>query len=77
MRLVWVYLNVYLDNARYTEGILYLTEMVNDRSPRSQLGVNIQCLARYTTAKPLRTAPNRFMSCTCLVATCVPSHNTV
>ena len=39
------------------KGVLFSIEVVKKRMPRSQLGVNIQCLARYTTAKPLRTAP--------------------
>ena len=39
------------------KGVLFSTEVVKKGMPRSQLGVNIQCLARYTTAKPLRTAP--------------------
>jgi hypothetical protein len=54
VRLVWVY----LDNARYRGGSLFSTEVVKKGVPRSQLGVNIQCRARYTTAKPLRTAPS-------------------
>ena len=38
-------------------GNLFSTEVVKKGMSRSQLGVNIQCLGRYTTAKPLRTAP--------------------
>jgi hypothetical protein len=36
------------------KGVLFSTEVVKKRMPRSQLGVNIQCLARYTTAVPLQ-----------------------
>jgi hypothetical protein len=39
------------------KGVLFSTEVVKKGMPRSQLGVNTQCVARYTTAKPLRTAP--------------------
>jgi hypothetical protein len=35
VRLVWVYLYVYLDNARYIEDSLFSTEIVENRSPRS------------------------------------------
>jgi hypothetical protein len=33
---------------------LFSTEVVKKGVPRSQLGVNIQCLVRYTTAVPLQ-----------------------
>ena len=40
--------------SRYIRRALFSTETVKKRMPRSQLGVHIQCLARYTTAVPLQ-----------------------
>ena len=39
------------------KGDLFSMKVVKKGVPRSQRGVNIQRLARYTTAKQLRTAP--------------------